>query len=92
MSSAVRSTYASRAANFENEAARALLETMERKQTNLCVSVDVTKKADLLAVVRAVASFVCLVKVSRPRLRYTAVRETLIDWATADAHRYRRGL
>lgn len=64
MSSPVHSTYATRVVNFKNEAARALLETMERKQSNLCVSVDVTKKADLLAVVRAVAGFVCLVKVS----------------------------
>ncbi|PWN99129.1 OMPdecase-domain-containing protein [Tilletiopsis washingtonensis] len=43
-------------------AARALLATMVRKRSNLCVSVDVTRAADLLAVVAAVAPHVCLVK------------------------------
>lgn len=38
---------------------------MERKQTNLCVSVDVTKKQDLLDVVKAVSDVVALVKVSK---------------------------
>lgn len=65
MASTSTQTYASRITNFpQNEAARALLETMERKQSNLCVSVDVTKKQDLLDVVKAVSSFVVLVKVS----------------------------
>jgi orotidine-5'-phosphate decarboxylase len=61
-------SYASRIANFsKNEAAKALLETMERKQTNLCVSVDVTTKKDLLDVIKAVASVVALVKVRRQK-------------------------
>jgi len=63
-------SYSSRIANFsKNEAAKALLETMERKQTNLCVSVDVTKKQDLLDVVKAVSSVVAMVKVSMLMLR-----------------------
>lgn len=37
---------------------------MERKKTNLCVSVDVTKKEDLLKIVDAAGPSVCLVKVS----------------------------
>lgn len=55
-------TYEERAANHANATAKALLETVARKQTNLCVSVDVTRKADLLAVVEGVAPYVCLIK------------------------------
>ncbi|KAL9934544.1 hypothetical protein V8E36_006319 [Tilletia maclaganii] len=62
MSSTWKQSYAARVANFSNPAAKALLETIERKKTNLSISVDVTKKADLLAVVDAVGSDVCLVK------------------------------
>jgi orotidine-5'-phosphate decarboxylase len=57
-------TYAERAAAHPNAAARTLLEIMDRKKTNLCVSVDVTKSADVLEVVRRVAPSVCMVKVS----------------------------
>jgi orotidine-5'-phosphate decarboxylase len=63
-SSVASKTYASRVASFANPAAKLLLETMERKKTNLCVSVDVTKKADLLQVVESVGADVCMVKVS----------------------------
>ncbi|SPO28910.1 probable orotidine 5`-phosphate decarboxylase [Ustilago trichophora] len=62
MSSITRKSYASRAANQPNPAAKALLECIERKQTNLCVSVDVTNKQDLLDVCDAVGPNVCLVK------------------------------
>ncbi|KAE8216217.1 hypothetical protein CF327_g552 [Tilletia walkeri] len=62
MSSPWKQSYAARIANFTNPAAKELLETIERKKTNLSISVDVTKKADLLAVVEAVAQDVCLVK------------------------------
>lgn len=55
-------TYAQRSALHANPAAKQLLGIMERKKTNLCVSVDVTKKASLLAIVDAVGSSVCLVK------------------------------
>ncbi|CAD6884161.1 unnamed protein product [Tilletia controversa] len=62
MPSLWKQPYAARVANFTNPAAKALLETIERKKTNLSISVDVTKKADLLAVVDAVGKDVCLVK------------------------------
>lgn len=62
MSSITQLTYAERAARQPNPAARALLECMERKQTNLSVSVDVTTKSDLLSVCDAVGPNVCLVK------------------------------
>ncbi|KAK0552527.1 orotidine 5'-phosphate decarboxylase [Tilletia horrida] len=55
-------SYEQRVNNFPNPAARALLEVIVRKKTNLSISVDVTKKADLLAVVDAVGKDVCLVK------------------------------
>lgn len=57
-------TYAERAAAHPNPTARSLFEIMDRKKTNLCVSVDVTKSADVLEVVRRVAPSVCMVKVS----------------------------
>ena len=64
-----RQTYAQRAAKHPNPAARALLETIERKKTNLCVSVDVTKSSDFLKVIDVVGPYVCLVKVKFvPRL------------------------
>ncbi|ETS64526.1 orotidine 5`-phosphate decarboxylase [Moesziomyces aphidis] len=62
MSSITLQTYASRAAKQPNAAAKALLECIERKQSNLCVSVDVTNKQDLLDVCDAVGPDVCLVK------------------------------
>lgn len=73
--------YDARAASFPaGSAARALLQTMVRKRSNLCVSVDVTSAKDLLAVVEAVAPYVCLVKVrwkgtaSSARKRHTHQR------------------
>ncbi|KAA1466344.1 Orotidine 5'-phosphate decarboxylase [Dentipellis sp. KUC8613] len=62
MSSARTQTYAQRALKFENPAAKLLLETIDKKQTNLCVSVDVTKAADFLAIIDAVGPYVCLIK------------------------------
>ena len=47
-----------------NVAAKTLLELMERKQTNLCVSVDVTKGQDMLEVVRRVGKSCCMIKAS----------------------------
>ncbi|THH14884.1 hypothetical protein EW146_g5510 [Bondarzewia mesenterica] len=44
-------SYSARAVKHNNPAAKQLLETIERKQSNLCVSVDVTKTVDFLAVV-----------------------------------------
>ena len=64
MPSPLISTYAQRAARNPNKAARALLETIERKQSNLCVSVDVTKRDDFLRIIDVVGPYVCLIKVS----------------------------
>jgi orotidine-5'-phosphate decarboxylase len=55
--------YSARLAAHSNPAARALLECIERKQSNLCVSVDVSTKAQVLEVVDAVGPSVCLIKV-----------------------------
>jgi len=56
-------TYSQRAATFSNPAAKQLLEIMAKKQTNLAVSVDVTKAEEFLAIIDAVGPSVCLVKV-----------------------------
>lgn len=61
-------TYAQRAENLSNAAAKQLLETMERKKSNLCVSVDVTKRSDFLSVIDTVGPYVALIKVSVPTL------------------------
>jgi orotidine-5'-phosphate decarboxylase len=55
-------TYAERAKNFANPSARRLLDTMERKKSNLAVSVDVIKASDFLAIIDAVGPYVCLIK------------------------------
>ncbi|KAJ1020489.1 hypothetical protein NDA13_005806 [Ustilago tritici] len=62
MTSITKKSYAARAATQSNPAARSLLECISRKQTNLCVSVDVTNKQDLFDVCDAVGPNVCLVK------------------------------
>ena len=58
-------TYGSRAPLHINPTARRILETMERKKSNLCVSLDVTTSEEVLDIVRTVGSKVCMVKVSR---------------------------
>ena len=70
-------TYAQRTGNFSNVAAKQLLETMERKKSNLCVSVDVTKSSDFISVIDTVGPYVALIKVSALKLlcRY----ETLLE-------------
>lgn len=57
-------TYADRAKNHINHAAKDLLETIERKRSNLCVSVDVTSSKDFLSVIDAVGPYVSLIKAS----------------------------
>ncbi|KAJ7904638.1 humps family-domain-containing protein [Mycena olivaceomarginata] len=57
-----RRTYAQRALHHKNPAAKLLLETIERKQSNLAVSVDVASAKDFLAIIDVVGPFVCLVK------------------------------
>ena len=56
-------TYAARAKKHKNPLAKQLLELVERKQTNLCLSIDVTKSEELLRIVEAAAPYVCVVKV-----------------------------
>ncbi|QRV87507.1 orotidine 5'-phosphate decarboxylase [Ceratobasidium sp. AG-Ba] len=60
--SAHLASYDGRIQNFSNPAAKNLLEIMERKKTNLCVSVDVTTKASLLRIIDAAGPSVCVVK------------------------------
>jgi orotidine 5'-phosphate decarboxylase subfamily 1 len=51
-----------RAALCKNKAGAKILKCMQDKKSNLCVSVDVTKKAEVLALVSAVGPYVCMVK------------------------------
>ena len=67
MSSITKSSYSDRAAAHPIAVAQLLLATMARKSTNLCVSVDVTKKASLLRIADAVGPLCCCIKVSTPR-------------------------
>ncbi|KAI0736174.1 Orotidine 5'-phosphate decarboxylase domain-containing protein [Fomitopsis betulina] len=60
--SVYQQTYARRAEKHTNPAAKALLETIERKKSNLCVSVDVSKQADFLRIIDVVGPYVCLIK------------------------------
>jgi orotidine-5'-phosphate decarboxylase len=62
MYDARKHSYAHRALQQKNSTAKLLLETMERKKTNLAVSVDVTKTDDFLAIVDVVGPYVCLIK------------------------------
>lgn len=56
-------SYEERSLAHRNPAAKALLTLMAKKETNLCLSVDVTKKSDLLRIVDAVGPELCLLKV-----------------------------
>ncbi|KAJ7228539.1 humps family-domain-containing protein, partial [Mycena pura] len=62
MSSPHLRTYAERAHHHKNPAAKLLLETIERKQSNLAVSVDVASANDFLKIIDVVGPFVCLIK------------------------------
>lgn len=62
MSTKHTASYSERIHHFTNPAAKLLLQTMERKKSNLAVSVDVTKFKDFLAIVNAVGPFVCMIK------------------------------
>jgi orotidine-5'-phosphate decarboxylase len=64
MSSPHLQTYNERAKKHANKAAKALLEIMEEKQSNLSVSVDVTKSKDFFDIIEAVGPHVCLIKAS----------------------------
>ncbi|KAJ6598941.1 orotidine monophosphate decarboxylase [Mycena vulgaris] len=62
MSSPHLQTYAQRALRHTNPAAKLLLETIERKKSNLAVSVDVASSKDFLSIIDVVGPFVCLIK------------------------------
>merc|ERR1711963_1076471 len=55
-------SYSYRASIHPSPLARQLLQLMQSKQSNLCVSVDVTNKASFLSIVEAVADHVCMIK------------------------------
>ena len=82
MASVQTPTYAQRAAKHRNPAAKLLLETIERKKSNLAVSVDVTKSEDFLAIIDAVGPLVCLIKV----LKYTVSPRSAQTNITQDTH------
>lgn len=52
---------------------------MDRKRTNLCVSVDVTKAAEVLEVVRRVGASVCMVKVRSMNNRGTKDKKQWVE-------------
>jgi orotidine-5'-phosphate decarboxylase len=81
-------TYADRAKNHVNPAARNLLEIIEKKRSNLCVSVDITSSKDFLSIIDAVGPYVSLIKASICRPTSTSTLTIL----RLDPHRYHRGL
>ncbi|EFP89988.1 orotidine 5'-phosphate decarboxylase [Puccinia graminis f. sp. tritici] len=58
----VTQSYSTRASIHPSPIARRLLKLMDDKQSNLCVSVDVTNKASFLRIVEAVGDHVCMIK------------------------------
>lgn len=68
MAANLRKTYAERAAAHSNLCARAFLELMERKRSNLSVAVDVTSKQELLEIADKAGPYICLLKVRKERL------------------------
>ena len=88
---AYRKTYADRAKCHLNPAAKSLLETVERKQSNLCVSVDVTSSKDFLSIIDAVGPYVSLIKASVSRSTEAMYKRSLTI-LKLDPCRYHRGL
>lgn len=80
-------SYSARIPYQNNAAAVKLLELMERKQTNLCVSVDVTKGKDMLEVVRRVGKSCCMIKASLVYLKYITCTIPYM-YLTVDPYRY----
>lgn len=74
MPSVAQRTYKSRAASHPVAVARELLACIDRKSTNLCVSVDVPTKQSLLRIVDAAGPYCCCVKVHSPHSRYSRAR------------------
>ena len=67
-SSAPHRTYAERAKTHKHPLAKQFLQLVERKRSNLCLSIDVTRSEDMLRIVRAAGPYVCMVKVRELRL------------------------
>ncbi|SCV74287.1 BQ2448_6719 [Microbotryum intermedium] len=61
-SSITKLTYSQRAELHPIKVAQQLLSCIERKKSNLCVSVDVTTKASLLRIVNAAGPYCCCIK------------------------------
>ncbi|KAI9104546.1 Orotidine 5'-phosphate decarboxylase domain-containing protein [Phlyctochytrium arcticum] len=57
-----KQSYSSRALNFTNTTARALLHLMDTKQTNLSIAADVTTKAELLRLADLLGPYICVFK------------------------------
>ncbi|KAL1922582.1 uncharacterized protein VTP21DRAFT_10121 [Calcarisporiella thermophila] len=55
-------TYGERAKQLNNACAKALLELIEEKRTNLALSLDVTKKQDLLEIADKTGPYICVLK------------------------------
>ncbi|XP_014255090.1 uridine 5'-monophosphate synthase isoform X2 [Cimex lectularius] len=55
-------SYKERAFETKSSSAKKLFDLMERKETNLCAALDVTKSADLLKLADMVGPYVCIVK------------------------------
>jgi len=58
----VKLSYTERAALCRNPMGRRLFSLMDQKRTNLCVSADVTRSADLLRLADAMGPFICVLK------------------------------
>ena len=67
MPSITKRTYADRAAAHPIPVAQQLHAVCDRKQTNLCVSVDVTSKQSLLRIADAAGPYCCCIKVGGRR-------------------------
>lgn len=78
MPSITERTYGARAQVHPSKIASELLQLIERKSTNLCVSVDVTTKKSLLRIVEAAGPYCCCIKVRLVLSIYVEVVPLLI--------------
>ncbi|GAO48994.1 orotidine-5'-phosphate decarboxylase [Saitoella complicata NRRL Y-17804] len=60
--SIVRKSYGERAKLSTNDLSKKMFDLMEKKQTNLSVAVDVTKKRELIEIADKVGPYICLLK------------------------------
>ena len=69
-----------RIGNQSSKLSKDLLQLVERKQSNLCVSVDFNTKDSLLKMVEAVGPYVCMIKVRLSFIHsFTHTKMSLID-------------